>query len=195
MINFLLFSQFAKYGLLCFGGGYMIIPLLFADLVQKTAILSPESFGNLLSVSQMTPGAVSINTATYVGFMQGGFSGSLFATLGLCCPTFVLSSCAVHFLFKYRTHPVVEGFFKGAKWAAFLMILYAVGVFANISIFAEPVSVADFWQVFTSWNWGGISFNGLEVVILIGGIILSRYISFTYLILLAALVGGGISYL
>ena len=71
MIALSLFLQFLKYGLLCFGGGYMIIPLLYTDLVEKTSTLTPESYGNLLAVSQMTPGAVSVNTATYVGFMQG----------------------------------------------------------------------------------------------------------------------------
>ena len=195
MMSFVLFSQFAKYGLLCFGGEYMIIPLLFADLVQKTAFLSPESFGNLLSVSQITPGAVSVNTATYVGFMQSGIWGSLAATAGLCFPTFMLSTCAVHFLFKYRERSLVIAFFKGAKWAAFLMILYAVGLFANISIFQEPLHMAD---VFNTLRGGHVPFfelKWLEVGILIVTILLSKRISFTYLILFSAALGGGVSFL
>ncbi len=195
MSYFILFLQFAKYGLLCFGGGYMIIPLLFADLVQKTAFLSPESFGNLLSVSQVTPGAVSINTATYVGFMQSGVVGSLVATLGLCFPTFILSSCAVHFLFKYREHPLTIAFFKGAKWAAFLMILYAVGVFANISVFQEPVHLSSLFNVLSSGTVAHIELKWLEVGFLMASILLARRISFTYIILLSAVVGGGISFL
>ncbi len=192
MSSVLLFLQFAKYGLLCFGGGYMIIPLLFVDLVQKTAVLSPENFGNLLSVSQMTPGPVSINTATYVGFMQSGVWGSLVATLGLCLPTFALSCGAVHFLFKYRTHPLCVAFFKGAKWAAFLMMLYAVGLFANISIFQEPVHWADLRDL---WGAGApIRLNWLEVGVLAGSILLARRVAFTYIILLAAAVGGGLSF-
>ena len=195
MTHFVLFSQFAKYGLLCFGGGYMIIPLLFADLVQKTAFLSPESFGNLLSVSQITPGAVSINTATYVGFMQSGISGSLAATLGLCFPTFMLSTAAVHFLFKYRERALVVAFFKGAKWAAFLMILYAVGLFANISIFQEPLHISGVLEALRHGSFPVVGLKGLEVGILVATILLSKRISFTYLIVLSAAVGGGISFL
>lgn len=195
-MNYLiLFFQFAKYGLLCFGGGYMIIPLLFVDLVQKTAFLSPESFGNLLSVSQITPGAVSINTATYVGFMQSGVFGSLVATLGLCVPTFALSCCALHFLFKYRTHPLIVAFFQGAKWAAFLMILYAVGVFANISVFQEPVHLAGVLSAFVSGNGLHLEFKWLEVGVLAASMLLARKMSFTYVILLSAAVGGGVSFL
>ena len=195
MSYFILFLQFAKYGLLCFGGGYMIIPLLFADLVQKTGFLSPESFGNLLSVSQITPGAVSINTATYVGFMQNGILGSLVATFGLCFPTFVLSSCAVHFLFKYREHPLTVAFFKGAQWAAFLMILYAVGVFANISIFREPVHLSNLFRTLLWGTVAHVELKWLEVGILMASILLSRRIPFTFIILLSAIVGGGISFL
>lgn len=195
MTHFVLFFQFAKYGLLCFGGGYMIIPLLFADLVQKTAFLSPESFGNLLSVSQITPGAVSINTATYVGFMQSGVSGSIAATLGLCFPTFVLSVSALHFLFKYRESSLVIAFFKGAKWAAFLMILYAVGLFANLSIFQEPVHLSGVFEALRSGHLPVVGLKGLEVGILVATILLSRRISFTCLIVLSAVVGGGISFL
>ena len=195
-MNYLvLFLQFAKYGLLCFGGGYMIIPLLFADLVQNTAFLSAESFGNLLSVSQITPGPVSINTATYVGFMQSGIFGSLVATLGLCLPTFILSSCALHFLFKYHEHPFIIAFFKGAKWAALLMILYAIGVFANISIFQEQVQLSDLVHTLLLGKIPFIELKALEVGILVISILLSRKISFTYIILLSAAIGGGISFL
>lgn len=195
-MNYLiLFLQFSKYGLLCFGGGYMIIPLLFADLVQKTSFLSPESFGNLLSISQITPGAVSINTATYVGFMQSGIFGSLVATLGLCFPTFVLSSGVVHFLFKYKEHPLTVAFFKGAKWAAFLMILYAVGVFANISIFKEPVQLFGLFNTLFSGHIPHIELRWIEIGVLVISILLSRWIPFTYIILLSAAVGGGLSFL
>ena len=195
-MNYLiLFLQFAKYGLLCFGGGYMIIPLLFTDLVQKTSFLSPESFGNLLSISQITPGAVSINTATYVGFMQGEFLGSLIATLGLCFPTFALSFGVGHFLFKYQGHPLTIAFFKGARWAAFLMILYAIGLFANISILQEQVQITNFFKTLLSGNLPHIELKWLEVGILVGSILLTKKFSFTSIILLAAVVGGGISFL
>ena len=67
-----LYVTFFKFGLLCFGGGYMLVPLLSADLVGNApgAPLTPEAFANLVSIAQVTPGPIGINTATYVGFTQ-----------------------------------------------------------------------------------------------------------------------------
>ena len=181
MIALSLFLQFLKYGLLCFGGGYMIIPLLYTDLVEKTSTLTPESYGNLLAVSQMTPGAVSVNTGTYVGFMQDGVLGSVAATIGLCTPTFILCIIILSFLNFYKNKPWAIGFLKGIKWAAFIMILSAVILFAKIS-------VLDFSN-------GSIKINPLEVGIMTVAICLAKKVPFTVLLLLSACIGWGVSYL
>lgn len=178
-----LFLQFLKYGLLCFGGGYMIIPLLYADLVEKTSTLTPESYGNLLAVSQMTPGAVSINTATYVGFMQDSVWGSIAATLGLCTPTFILCVIILSFLNFYKNKPWTIGFLKGIKWAAFIMILSAVILFAKISVLDLSNGLEN------------IKINLLELGIMAVAICLAKKVPFTVLLLLSACIGWGVSYL
>ena len=89
-----LFFQFCKFSVLCFGGGYMLIPLLTAEFVDREGVLTMDQFGNLLSVAQVTPGPVGLNTATYVGFVNGGFFGSLAASLGLIAPTIVIGCSA-----------------------------------------------------------------------------------------------------
>ena len=78
-----IFLNFCKFSLLCFGGGYMLIPLLTAEFVGDGKLLTVHQFGNLVSVSQLTPGPVGINTATFTGFIQQGFWGALAATVGL----------------------------------------------------------------------------------------------------------------
>ena len=183
MISIGLFLQFMEYGLFCFGGGYMIIPLLYADLVQKTSIISEKSYGNLLAVSQMTPGAVSVNTATYVGFMQDGVGGAITATIGLCVPTFILCVTVLSFLDLYKNKPWVIGFFKGIKWAAFIMILSAIILFAKISV----VDISE--------GIGYIKINLIELGITIMTVYLARKIHFTVLLLLSAFIGWGVSYL
>ena len=183
MTSLILFFQFMKYGLLCFGGGYMIIPLLYTDMVQKKHIFTPEAYGNLLSVSQMTPGATSVNTATYVGYMQDGLLGAFSATIGLFVPTFVLASLVLLFLDSYKNTRFVIGFFKGVKWAAFIMILSAIGLFAKISVLDM------------SKGWGQIHINGIEVGMMILTILLARKISFTCLLILSAVIGWGLSFL
>ena len=178
-----LFFGFVKYGLLCFGGGYMIIPLLYADFVEKAHLFTPESYGNLLSVSQMTPGAVSVNTATYVGFVESGFPGAVAATLGLCVPTFVLISAVLTFLNNYKDRPLVIGFFSGVKWVALVMLFSAIGLFAEISVLDISEGLENF-----SINW-------LEVFIMLASVYLSRQISFTKILFLSALIGYVVSYI
>lgn len=181
MISLALFFQFMKYGLLCFGGGYMIIPLLYTDLVQKTPVFTPENYGNLLSISQMTPGPVSINTATYVGFIQDGLTGALSATFGLCLPTFILALSVLTLLNKKKDSPLVVGFFKGIKWAALIMILSAIILFAKISIL-------DVSQ-------GIFHINKWEILMTVITLLLANKVPFTLLLFLSAFIGWGISYL
>lgn len=183
MTSLVLFLQFMKYGLLCFGGGYMIIPLLYADMVQKTHIFTPETYGNLLSVSQITPGAISVNTATYVGYMQDGLLGTISATIGLCVPTYVLATLVLSFLDSYKNTPFVVGFLKGIKWAAFIMILSAVGLFAKISVLDISKGLDQ------------IHINVIEVGVTILTILLVRKMSFTLLLILSAFIGWGLSFL
>ena len=100
-----LMVTFAKFGLLCFGGGYMIIPMLLHTFVEEKRIFSLEVYGNLISLSQITPGPVSINSATYVGYLTEGVVGGIFASIGLVLPGLFLAYFAVRFLQK-----VVERF-------------------------------------------------------------------------------------
>ena len=89
-----LYCHFLVYGLLCFGGGYMLIPLLTAEFVDKEQVLTMSEFGNLCSVAQVTPGPVGLNTATYVGYVNEGFFGALAASLGLIVPTILIGCSA-----------------------------------------------------------------------------------------------------
>lgn len=80
-----IYWAFFKFGLLCFGGGYMLVPLLSAELVGTgpNDPLTPEAFANLVSIAQVTPGPIGINTATYVGSRSRGSWGPASARSGL----------------------------------------------------------------------------------------------------------------
>ena len=190
MLNLLLLLQFIKYGILCFGGGYMIIPMLFHDYVELTRIFTPYEFGNLLAISQMTPGAVSINTATYVGYIKNGILGAIICSVGLVLPTFILASFSLNIISRYKDTWVVKGFFKGSKYAALIMIVYAILLFANISIFRHPIPFD------MSFNKLKDLLNYPEIYICILTIILYRYrFPMMALLILSACIGLGISYL
>ncbi len=134
----LLFT-FCKYGILCFGGGYMMIPMILADFVGNGKIFSVEEFGNLLSISQITPGPVGINTATYVGYLNAGFGGALFATVGLVLPSLLLVSLAVTGINHWKETTIVRGILYGTRLASVSMILFAVTVFWGMSVFTMQI--------------------------------------------------------
>ena len=141
-----LFLQFCKFSVLCFGGGYMLIPLLTAEFVDQEQVLTMDEFGNLLSVAQVTPGPVGLNTATYVGFVNGGFWGSLAASLGLIVPTLLIGCSATAGIDHWKDRFVVRGMLKGTRLAAVALIMFAVTIFFGMSIFTSTIP----WEAFGS---------------------------------------------
>ena len=182
MTLLLLFLNFCQFGLLCFGGGYMLIPLLTAAFVGDGKILTPERFGNLVSVSQLTPGPVGINTATFVGYISGGFRGALAATLGLVFPTLLLAGIAMRFIIKYRENRVMKEVLYGARLGAAALVMYAVLIFMELSLFAER------WEIFTDLPL----FSPGAVLIMVTSFILIKKFKWqtTWVILLSGVLGA-----
>ena len=142
----ILFLQFCKFTLLCFGGGYMLIPLLTEEFVGPDKVLTESAFGNLVSVAQVTPGPVGLNTATYVGYVNGGFFGSLAASLGMVVPTLLIGCSAVAGINRWKDTFLVTGMLKGTRLAAVALIMYAVTIFFGMSIFTQQIP----WDAFAS---------------------------------------------
>ncbi|MGD0622515.1 MAG: chromate transporter [Thermacetogeniaceae bacterium] len=84
------FLVFLKVGLFSFGGGYAVIPVITADVVQQYHWLTATQFADLLALAQMTPGPVMVNIATLVGYRTAGLAGALLGVLGVVLPTFTL---------------------------------------------------------------------------------------------------------
>ena len=139
-----LFFQFCKFSVLCFGGGYMLIPLLTAEFVDREQVLTMSEFGNLLSVAQVTPGPVGLNTATYVGYVNAGFFGSLAASLGLIAPTILIGCSAAAGINHWKDKFLVKGMLKGTRLAAVALIMFAVTIFFGMSIFTQTIP----WEAF-----------------------------------------------
>ena len=162
---FTIFILFSKFSMLCFGGGYMLIPLIISDCVEKYKFITLEEFGNLLSISQLTPGPIGINTATYVGYLQGGFFSSLAATIGLVFPTFILSSLAILGIRKWKDTIIVKGIMRGTRLSSVALIIYAVTIFLGMSVFTEPIP----WEILRGAacpQGFGISLSGLIIAVI-----------------------------
>lgn len=124
MIYLNLFFIFFKIGLFSFGGGLAMLPLMERELVSRHWI-SINEFYNMVAVAQVTPGAISVNMATFVGQKVSGFIGSVSATLGLCLPSFILMFLLYKVLVMYKDHPIKISLFKGVKAASISLIFFA----------------------------------------------------------------------
>ena len=195
-----LFLNFIKFGILCFGGGYVLVPLIIQDFVNTKQIFTPEEFGNLLSISQVTPGPIGINTATYVGYIQNGFLGSVVATFSLILPALILTPLAIVSLNKWKDKFIVQGILKGTRMSALSLILYAVIIFLGMSVFTAPIP----WDLFIEFLKlkepdmpadFGISIKGSIIFVLAILINFKTKLSTTYLIILSAIVGALLSFI
>ncbi|EOS60414.1 hypothetical protein C815_01404 [Firmicutes bacterium M10-2] len=98
-----LFWTFFKIGIMSFGGGYACLPLIQSNIVQDLHWISASEFSNLVTISQMTPGPIAINAATFVGLKVGGFSGGVIATIGCIFPSCLIVTILAVLYHKYST--------------------------------------------------------------------------------------------
>lgn len=116
MIYFQLFYVFFRIGLFSFGGGYAILSLIQKDVVENFHWISVSEFTEIVALSQITPGPIAINSATYIGYrVTGSVLGSIFTTIGVVMPSFLVLFFIVLFLKKFRKSIVVERAFKGLR--------------------------------------------------------------------------------
>ena len=121
MIYWQLFLSFLKVGLLGFGGGLAIVRLIY-DSIQPFLDMSRETFANIVAISQVTPGPLAVNTATFVGFEAAGFWGALAATMGVILPAFIIVSIVCRTLQKFKDSRIVNGALTGIRPATMGLI-------------------------------------------------------------------------
>lgn len=146
MIFLQLFYTFFKIGLFGFGGGYAMLSMIQGEVVTRYGWLSPQEFTDIVAISQMTPGPIGINTATYVGYTTIaehysagiGVLGSFIATFAVVLPSFILMLTISKFFLKYQKHPVVEAVFSGLRPAVVGLLASAALVLMNAENFSSP---------------------------------------------------------
>ncbi len=137
---FKLFWAFFKIGLFTFGGGYAMIAQIRESIVEKNKWISEEELLEIITIAESTPGPIAINMATFVGYKKGGFWGSLFSTLGVVLPSFIIIFTISLFLEAFMSNPFVQYAFVGIKCAvAFLILKAGVGMLKKMERKALPV--------------------------------------------------------
>lgn len=146
MIYLELFWSFFQVGLFCVGGGYASMPLIQAQVIDIHAWLSMSEFIDIFTISQMTPGPIGINAATFVGMKVAGFLGAIVATLGFVTPSFILGIILAKLFFKYGNIGVIKGILNGLRPAVVALICSAGMSFIFLALFNTekmPINVAD----------------------------------------------------
>ena len=125
MIFWELFISFVKVGLLGFGGGLAIVRLIY-DSIQPFLDMSREMFANIVAISQITPGPLAVNTATYVGYEAAGIAGAASATFGVVLPAFIIVSIVARMIQQFQSSRAVQGALKAIRPATMGLIGAAI---------------------------------------------------------------------
>jgi len=110
-----LFWRFLKIGAFSFGGGYTALSLIEREIVNNAGWLTVEEFLDVLALSQITPGPVGINAATFVGFKIMGIPGSIAATTGVIFVSFIMVNIVAHYFLKFKDSTIVQSVLTGLK--------------------------------------------------------------------------------
>ena len=157
MIFVQLFITFFEIGLFGFGGGYGMLSLIQGEVVTKHAWLTAAEFTDIVAVSQVTPGPIGINSATYVGYAavtHAGYSaawgmlGSCLATVAVVLPSFLLMLLVVKFFQKYRDNAIVESMFASLRPTVVGLIAAAAILLMTRENFSTPSESS--WQFYIS---------------------------------------------
>ena len=162
-----LFFVFFKVGLFSFGGGYAILPLMQHEVVDVNKWISFKEFMDIIAVSQITPGPISINLATHVGYRIGGTLGSTIATTSVVLPSIIIVSLIVIFLKRFSKLLVVQRIFKSLRVTIVGLILAA-----GIALFVKE-NFIDYksYIIFASVLIGGLFFKiGSITLIILSGV-------------------------
>lgn len=160
MIYLQLFISFMKIGLFSVGGGYAAMPLIQNEVVTKHGWMTMTEFADIITISQMTPGPIAINSATFVGVQIAGIPGALAATIGCVFPSVVLMLLMGYLYTKYRNLSQIQGVLHGLRPAVVALIASAGVSIAFLAFWKEKTpSFAE-----TDWVAVGIFLSSLFVL-------------------------------
>lgn len=145
MIYLQLFFSYLKIGFFGFGGGYAMLSLIQNETVVRHPWISPEEFTDIVALSQMTPGPIAINSATYVGYHVAGIWGTVIATCSVCLPALTLMLLVTKFYLKLKDSMVLKGTLNAMHPVIVGMILSAV-LLLMFPYSNDGQSFIDYWS-------------------------------------------------
>lgn len=187
MIYLELFWTFFTIGAFTFGGGYAMLPLIQEQVAARWGDVIPsEAMINFIAVSESTPGPFAINMATYIGSQMGGVLGSVFATLGVVVPSFVIILIVARCYDKFRESRIVKGCMTGLKPAVVGLIANAVLNVLMTVFFPGGITLS----VFT-----GVQFYVYAAIFAVMLVLALKKVHPILIICMSAALGIGVGYL
>lgn len=166
MIYLQLFLSFLQIGAFSFGGGYAAMPLIQNQVVQLHPWLSQSEFTDLITISQMTPGPIAVNSATFVGTRIAGVPGALAATIGCVLPSCILVTILAKIYLKYRNLSLLQGILKSLRPAVIAMIA-AAGVSILVTAFwGNDISSLHLDTILSSTNIRAVGIFLVSLILL-----------------------------
>lgn len=161
MIYLQLFLSFLQIGLFSFGGGYAAMPLIQGQVVTLHGWLTISEFTDLITISQMTPGPIAVNSATFVGMKIAGIPGAMVATAGCILPSCILVTILARLYLKYRNLDLLQGVLKSLRPAVVAMIASAGILILKNAFWGSGESMS-----LTGTEWSMVVIFGICVLLL-----------------------------
>lgn len=159
MILLELFISFFMIGIFSFGGGYASLPLIEQELIYVQEWITNQEFIDILTLSEMTPGPIAINAATFSGNQVSGVAGGIVATVGVTMPSVILVQLLAYFYFKYKKLTMVQGVIQGLRPAVVALIASA-----GLTIFMTALFGHSGWPIsFQQINWVSVVLFALGI--------------------------------
>ncbi|MBD5150073.1 MAG: chromate transporter [Oscillibacter sp.] len=146
-----LFLTFAKVGVMTFGGGYAMLPILQREVVDNKGWATEEELMDYFAIGQCTPGIIAVNTATFIGQKNKGIAGGILATLGVVFPSLVIISLLAGVITTFSHLAWVQHAFGGIRVCVCILILNAVAKLLKKAVIDVPTAVIFFVVAFGSY--------------------------------------------
>ena len=155
MIYWQLICVYLKIGVFGFGGGYAMLSLIQFEIVERYHWLTLQQFTDVVAISQMTPGPIGINSATYIGYtVTGNIWGAVIATVAVCLPSFLMVLFISYFFVKFKNNKYVNAAMSGLLPMSVALIGAAALLLMNKDNFIDYKSILIFVVAFfLTWKY------------------------------------------
>lgn len=151
-----LFLTFAKMGVMTFGGGYAMLPILQREIVENKKWATEEELADYYAIGQCTPGVIAVNTATFIGQKYAGIAGGIIATLGVVFPSFVIICILAGIITNFAELEIVQHALAGVRVCVCVLIFNSVLKLGRKSVI-DKITTVVFLAVFLGSYFTGIS--------------------------------------